>query len=81
MGTAWYVLIPRGPNTKVSQHHRPIDSPKQLGCNRSIAADSVGRQYLVVAHGTSAEAAKARNILSTLKSTHVTDHVLESAMQ
>ncbi|MGA2352629.1 MAG: general stress protein [Terracidiphilus sp.] len=38
-------------------------------------------QYLVVAHGTSAEADKARNILSTLKSAHLTDHVLEPAMQ
>jgi hypothetical protein len=38
-------------------------------------------QYLVVAHGTSAEAAQARNILSTLKSVHLNDHVLEPAMQ
>jgi len=38
-------------------------------------------QYLVVAHGAPAEAAKARNILSTLKPTRVTDHVLEPAMQ
>jgi hypothetical protein len=38
-------------------------------------------QYLVVAHGTSAETAKARNILSTLKPTQLTDHVLEPAMQ
>ena len=38
-------------------------------------------QYLVVAHGTSAETAKARNILSTLKPTNITDHVLEPAMQ
>lgn len=38
-------------------------------------------QYLVVAHGTSAEAAKARNILSTLKPTRVADHVLEPAVQ
>jgi uncharacterized membrane protein len=38
-------------------------------------------QYLVVAHGTSAEAAKARNILSTSKPTSVTDHVLEPEMQ
>jgi hypothetical protein len=36
-------------------------------------------QYLVVAHGTSAETAKARNILSTLKPTDLTDHVLEPA--
>jgi uncharacterized membrane protein len=38
-------------------------------------------QYLVVAHGTSAEAAKARNILSTLKPTNVTDHSLQPAAQ
>ena len=38
-------------------------------------------QYLVVAHGTSAETAKARNILSTLKPTQVSDHVLEPEMQ
>ena len=34
-------------------------------------------QYLVVAHGTSAEAVKARNILSTFKPADLTDHVLE----
>jgi hypothetical protein len=38
-------------------------------------------KYLVVAHGTSAEAAKARNILSTLKPADLTDHVLEPALQ
>ena len=38
-------------------------------------------QYLVVAHGTSAEADKAKDILSTLKPTDLTDHVLEPAMQ
>ena len=38
-------------------------------------------QFLVVAHGTSAEATEARNILSTLKPASVTDHVLEPAMQ
>jgi hypothetical protein len=38
-------------------------------------------EYLVVAHGTSAEAAKAKNILSTLKPTDLTDHVLEPAPQ
>ena len=38
-------------------------------------------QYLVVAAGTSSEAAKDRNILSTLKPTHGTDHVLEPARQ
>jgi hypothetical protein len=38
-------------------------------------------QYLVVAHGTSAEAAEARAILSTLKPSDLTDHVLEPATQ
>jgi hypothetical protein len=38
-------------------------------------------EYLVVAQGTSAEAAKARNILNTSKPTHLTDHVLEPAAQ
>ena len=38
-------------------------------------------QFLVVAHGTAAEAAKARDILSALKPTDLTDHVLESASQ
>jgi uncharacterized membrane protein len=38
-------------------------------------------QYLVIAHGTSADAAKAKNILSTLKPIQVTDHVLEPALQ
>src|ERR1700685_1929145 len=38
-------------------------------------------QYLVVAHGTSAEAVKARNILSTFKPTDLTDHVLEPAVE
>ena len=38
-------------------------------------------QYLVVAHGTSAEAVKARNILSTFKPSDLTDHVLEAAME
>jgi hypothetical protein len=36
-------------------------------------------KYLVVAHGTAAEAAKARNILGTLKPADLTDHVLEPA--
>ena len=36
--------------------------------------------YVVVAHGTADEAAKARNILSTLKPTGMTEHVLEPAM-
>jgi hypothetical protein len=38
-------------------------------------------EYLVVAHGTSAEAAQARDILSTWKPAHLTDHVLEAAQQ
>jgi hypothetical protein len=38
-------------------------------------------QYLVVAHGTAAEAAKARNILSTLKPADLSDHVLQPATQ
>src|ERR1700690_2135282 len=38
-------------------------------------------EYLVVAHGTSAEAAKAREILSKLKPLHVADHVLDPAKQ
>ena len=38
-------------------------------------------QFLVVAHGTATDAAAARNILSTLKPTGLTDHVLEPATQ
>ena len=38
-------------------------------------------EYLVVAHGTSADADKARDILSALKPSHVTNHVLEPAAQ
>jgi uncharacterized membrane protein len=38
-------------------------------------------QYLVVAHGTSAEAAQAKSILSTWKPADLTDHVLEPARQ
>jgi uncharacterized membrane protein len=38
-------------------------------------------QYLVVAHGTSDEVAKAKNILNASKATQVTDHVLEPAAQ
>jgi hypothetical protein len=38
-------------------------------------------RYLVVAHGTSADAAEARNTLTALKPTHVTDHVLEPVVQ
>jgi hypothetical protein len=44
------------------------------------AAVKAGK-YVVVAHGTSAEAAKAREILNTSKPAQVTDHVLEPAMQ
>ena len=36
--------------------------------------------YVVVAHGTSDEAAKARDILSTLKPSGLTEHVLEPAV-
>src|SRR5271169_1077788 len=38
-------------------------------------------EYLVVAHGNSAEAVKAKNILSTLKPSNLVDHVLEPAAQ
>ena len=38
-------------------------------------------EYLVVAHGTSAETDKARTILSTRKPTDLTDHVLAPAAQ
>jgi hypothetical protein len=38
-------------------------------------------QYLVVAHRTSAEAANAKTILSSLKPTDLTDHVLEPVTQ
>ena len=38
-------------------------------------------EFLVVAHGTSAETAQARSILSTLKPTNLTDQVLEPATQ
>ena len=38
-------------------------------------------QYLVVAHGTSADAANAGNILSTFKPTDLTDHALEADLQ
>ncbi len=44
------------------------------------AAVKAGK-YVVVAHGTAAEAAKAREILNTSKPAQVTDHVLEPAMQ
>ena len=38
-------------------------------------------EFLVVAHGTSAETAQARSILSTLNPTDLTDQVLEPATQ
>jgi hypothetical protein len=38
-------------------------------------------KYLIVAHGTAAEAAKAKDILSTLKPSGLTEHVLEPAAQ
>jgi hypothetical protein len=38
-------------------------------------------QYLVVVHGTSAEVAKARTILSKLKPLHLADHVLEPTLE
>jgi uncharacterized membrane protein len=38
-------------------------------------------QYLVVAHATSAEAVKAKSILSSSRPAHVADHVLEPAGQ
>jgi uncharacterized membrane protein len=38
-------------------------------------------QYLVVAHGASAEAVQAKNILSAFRPAHVADHVLEPATQ
>ncbi len=44
------------------------------------AAVKAGK-YVVVAHGTAAEAAKAREILNKSKAAQVTDHVLEPAMQ
>ena len=44
------------------------------------AAVKAGK-YVVVAHGTAAEAAKAREILNSSKAAEVTDHVLEPAMQ
>ena len=38
-------------------------------------------EYLVVAHGTSAETEKAKNILSGLKPSNLVNHVLEPAAQ
>jgi uncharacterized membrane protein len=42
------------------------------------SALKVGK-YVVVAHGTAEDVAKAKNILSTLKPTELKDHVLEPA--
>jgi len=42
MGTESY-FIPRAPIPRYRQYHRPIDSPEHIGCNRSVATDSVGR--------------------------------------
>jgi hypothetical protein len=36
-------------------------------------------KYVVVAHGTAEDVAKARNIMSTLKPSGLNDHVLEPA--
>jgi len=44
-------------------------------------ADIKAGQYLVVAHGTAAEADEARDILSALKPSTLADHVLEPAAQ
>jgi hypothetical protein len=44
------------------------------------AAVKAGK-YVVVAHGTAAEAAKAREILNSSKPAQVANHVLEPAMQ
>jgi hypothetical protein len=38
-------------------------------------------EYLVVAHGTSDEAAKAKSILNTLKPSDLSDHVLQRATE
>ena len=38
-------------------------------------------EYLVVAHGTSDDAVKAKNILSSWKPSNLVDHVLEPAAQ
>jgi hypothetical protein len=38
-------------------------------------------KYLVVAHGTADEAAKAKDILGKLTPAHVTDHILQDALQ
>jgi hypothetical protein len=36
----------KAPIPKYRQYHRPIASMEHLGCNRSIAADSVGKATL-----------------------------------
>ena len=38
-------------------------------------------KYLIVAHGTAAEAAKAKDILGTFKPSGLTEHTLEPAAQ
>ena len=38
--------VVRAPIPTYRRYHRPIDSPALLECNRSIAADSVGRARL-----------------------------------
>jgi hypothetical protein len=53
--------------------------------NEFVIALDVGSSFtelnLVLAHGAADEAARAKNILSTLKPNNVTDHVLEPAAQ
>ena len=44
-------------------------------------ADVKAGKYVVVAHGTAADAAKAREILDASEPVQVTDHVLEPTMQ
>jgi hypothetical protein len=44
-GTEWCVPY-SAQYIRYRQYHRPIDLPEHCGCNRSIAADSVGRATL-----------------------------------
>ncbi len=46
MGTVVRTLFHGTSIPKDRQYHRPIDSPKHLECNLSIAADSVRRATL-----------------------------------
>jgi len=39
MDTEWCVFYSTELNTNLSQYHRPIDSPEQLGCNPSGAGN------------------------------------------